>query len=148
MRGSHGKYIYLVNEQYPSWHVNVSPGLWRTAFYIEFDTIVGKYGIAEGILTDLFTVVPDTGYYRFQKASLLHDCMRRDTKTQRHVADVCFFFEMLAAVRDIREALMKTDCPQDVIDAEVARLSRVACLYMLGVNSWIGTLYLKFDKYF
>jgi len=148
MRGHHKQYIDEVNMQFPNWYVKIGKKKWRTTIPLSFSTLIGYYPISEGRETDLFSCVPNTGYTRFHKASLLHDELRKDPEISRVVADFCFLFEMIDAIKDIYHALKKTSCPQKVINREVFRLCRVASLYMLGVSGLIGTIYLKLDKYF
>ncbi len=148
MRGNHGQYINEVNRQFDPWYEPLKKGRVRTTRDLSFDTPYGPYKIPAGRVSDLFTGVPDTGYIRFHKAALLHDAMRGDDGTPRIMSDICFFLEMVSAIREIHAAYKKTDCPRRVVDVEIRRLCRLSAMYLLGVSGLIGSLYLKLDKWF
>ena len=148
MRGHHQRYIDEVNAMMPPWYERkrVGHGKIVTTIDLTFHTVIGDFGVQKGTPSDVFSCVPDTGYFRMHKAAILHDEARK--KLPRMVADYLFYSEMHAAIRDIRAALYKTTCPAEVIDREIVRLSRVASAYMLGVSGWIGSAYIWLDRIF
>lgn len=147
MRGKHKHYIELVNNHTLPWYEKKGKKVITTR-PLTFSVKGDLYIVPEGIETDLFSCVPDTGYTRFHRAALLHDVLRGDPEVSRRVADYCFMIEMVDAIEDIGYSLRITDCPEKVVDREMVRLCRISSLYMIGVSGLIGSIYLKLDKIF
>lgn len=145
MRARHRRYIDLVNTHTEPWYRRDGK-LFITTTDLLFRTTFGLYTIPAGTKTDLFSMVPDTGYIRFHKAALLHDTLRGDPSVSRRAADLNFFFEMTHAIQDIQLSYCSTDCDQRVVDKEIFRLCRLASMYMLGVSGLIGSAYIAADK--
>jgi len=148
MRGHHTRYIALVNEACPAYYVKTGKKRWKSTIDMQFlmgdGTVVT---VPAGTEWDMFSCVPDTDYLEFQKSSLLHDWLRRNSNTyKRFEADHCFSYDMTQRIQNIRNILMTTDCDKDVVHTEIIRLDRVAAVYTLGVSGKLGSLFIKLDK--
>ena len=148
MRGSHAKYIARVNHLEPCWYVTEGRKRYRSVEALRYDLPNGHdVVIPTGVVTDLFTLVPDTGYWEMHKAAHLHDWLRDCEHHTRRFSDHAFAYDMAIRISIIRQRLRHVGCPAKVIDREAIRLTRMAALYVLGVSGWVGSVYIALDKW-
>ena len=149
MRGNHSRYIDQVNDMQPPWYRKSGKGGHVTSLHdMTYYLPDGRYMIAGGTESDLFSCVPDTGYVEFHKSAFLHDHQRTNRAISRQTADWNFAWDMIKRIEHIRRCLQVTDCPHKVIERETIRLTRLASLYSIGVSGLIGSAYIKLDKWF
>ena len=149
MRGSHSKYIGQVNVVNPCWYIPVGRKRWRSVIDLWYVLPDGTHAmVPSGTETDLFSCVPDTGYWELHKSAHLHDWMRKQPQYSRAFSDDAFAADMHLRITHIRRMLQRTDCPEDVTDREMVRLRRMASMYVIGVSGWIGSVYIALDRWF
>jgi hypothetical protein len=149
MRGNHGEYIAMCNAQTGIWYEPVKRGRVRSTVPMVYYLPDGRYEIPAGTVSDLFSVVPDTGYIEFHKSAFLHDYQRgAGHGVARERADYNFSWDMTQRIQHIRRALIACECPRPVLDREAIRLTRLAAMYSLGVSGLIGSAYIAMDKWF
>ncbi len=149
MRGNHGEYIAMVNAQCKAWYEPAKRGRVRSIMPMVYYLPDGIYEIPAGTVSDLFSVVPDTGYIEFHKSAFLHDHQRgAGHGVSRERADYNFSWDMTQRIQHIRRALIACECPRAVLDREAIRLTRLAAMYSLGVSGLIGSAYIALDKWF
>jgi len=128
-------------------------GEWRTTKELKFKTRYGDVVVPAGFDTDLFSVVPNTKFPDFWKASILHDRLyylinKKDPdrliKKRRH-ADLALYDEMLIQSAVIFGKL------QDYCGLEMAvdtfhSLLRTSKIYYHGVSGVLGRIYQFFAE--
>ena len=126
----------------------VDDGVRRLIGDMPFQTRYGLVVVPDGFPTNLFSVVPDTKYPDFWKASILHDFMYseirkknpdRTIQKKRH-ADQAFYDEMLIQSAVIFGKLQYHVGTAMAVD-EFHKLLKLSKLYYRGVSGLLGRIY-------